>query len=404
MTNGVMPGDRVVLAYSGGLDTSIIIPWLKENYGVRVIAFCADLGQGEDLDKVRDKALRSGAEAVEIRDLRHRFLMEFAFPMLRAEAIYEGVYLLGTSIARPLIAEELVRVARQYDAKAVAHGATGKGNDQVRFELGIMALAPDLRVIAPWREWHITGRLEAMVYAKEHGIEVAATPESPYSRDQNMWHVSHEGGVLEDPSIPTPSDVYTWTIDPIKAPDAVKSVRIGFREGYPISLNGVDLDPVMLMDQVNQWGAENGIGRITMVENRLVGMKSRGVYETPGGTILYEAHQALTALTWDRDTRAFASEVGLKMARLIYDGLWFSPLREALSAFVDQANQVVTGEVTLHLYKGRVTSHAASSRFSLYSQDLATFDGGQYDHHDAQGFIRLFGLPLAVRHHMRTGE
>ncbi|PSR35423.1 MAG: argininosuccinate synthase [Sulfobacillus benefaciens] len=404
MTNGVMPGDRVVLAYSGGLDTSIIIPWLKENYGVRVVAFCADLGQGEDLDKVRDKALRSGAEAVEIRDLRHRFLTEFAFPMLRAEAIYEGVYLLGTSIARPLIAEELVRVARQYDAKAVAHGATGKGNDQVRFELGIMALAPDLRVIAPWREWQITGRLEAMAYAKDHGIEVAATPESPYSRDQNMWHVSHEGGVLEDPSIPTPSDVYTWTVDPIKAPDAVKVVRVGFREGYPVSLNGVDLEPVMLMEQVNQWGAENGIGRVTMVENRLVGMKSRGVYETPGGTILYEAHQALTALTWDRETRDFASEVGLKMARLIYDGLWFSPLREALSAFVDQANHVVTGEVTLHLYKGRATSHAASSRFSLYSQDLATFDGGQYDHHDAQGFIRLFGLPLAVRHHMRTGE
>lgn len=404
MTNGVMPGDRVVLAYSGGLDTSIIIPWLKENYGVRVVAFCADLGQGEDLDKVRDKALRSGAEAVEIRDLRHRFLTEFAFPMLRAEAIYEGVYLLGTSIARPLIAEELVRVARQYDAKAVAHGATGKGNDQVRFELGIMALAPDLRVIAPWREWQITGRLEAMAYAKEHGIEVAATPESPYSRDQNMWHVSHEGGVLEDPSIPTPSDVYTWTVDPTKAPDAVKVVQVGFREGYPVSLNGVDLEPVTLMEQVNQWGAENGIGRVTMVENRLVGMKSRGVYETPGGTILYEAHQALTALTWDRETRAFASEVGLKMARLIYDGLWFSPLREALSAFVDQANHVVTGEVTLHLYKGRVTSHAATSRFSLYSQDLATFDGGQYDHHDAQGFIRLFGLPLAVRHHMRTGE
>ncbi len=404
MINGVMPGDRVVLAYSGGLDTSIIIPWLKENYGVRVIAFCADLGQGEDLDKIRDKALRSGAEAVEIRDLRHQFLTEFAFPMLRAEAIYEGVYLLGTSIARPLIAEELARVARQYDAKAVAHGATGKGNDQVRFELGIMALAPDLRVIAPWREWHITGRLEAMAYAKEHGIEVAATPESPYSRDQNMWHVSHEGGVLEDPSIPTPSDVYTWTVDPIKAPDIVKTVRVGFREGYPISLNGVDLDPIILMEQVNQWGAENGIGRITMVENRLVGMKSRGVYETPGGTILYEAHQTLAALTWDRETRAFASEVGLRMARLIYDGLWFSPLREALSAFVDQANQVVTGEVTLHLYKGRATSHAASSRFSLYSQDLATFDGGQYDHHDAQGFIRLFGLPLAVRHHMRTEE
>ncbi|MHB1611545.1 MAG: argininosuccinate synthase [Sulfobacillus sp.] len=404
MTSGVMPGDRVVLAYSGGLDTSIIIPWLKENYGVKVIAFCADLGQGEDLEAVRQKALQSGAEAVEVRDLRHQFLTDFAFPMLRSEAVYEGVYLLGTSIARPLIAQELVRVARQYDAKAVAHGATGKGNDQVRFELGIMALAPDLRVIAPWREWHITGRLEAMEYAKEHGIPVAATPKSPYSRDQNIWHVSHEGGVLEDPAISTPLDVYTWTTDPKEAPDEIQTIRVGFREGYPTSLNGVDLEPVMLMEQVNAWGARHGIGRITMVENRLVGMKSRGVYETPGGTILYEAHQALTALTWDRETRAFASEVGLRMARLIYDGWWFSPLREALSAFVDQSNQVVSGEVVLNLYKGRVTSQAATSPFSLYSQDLATFDGGQYDHHDAEGFIRLFGLPLAIRHRLREGH
>ncbi len=398
MKHTINPGDLVVLAYSGGLDTSIIIPWLKEHYQVRVVAFCADLGQGDDFEAIRKKAMASGAEAVEVADLRLRFVKDFLFPMLRSEAVYEGVYLLGTSIARPLIAEELVRVARHYGARAVAHGATGKGNDQVRFELGVRALAPDLAVIAPWREWDITGRLQAMDYAKSHGVPVSATPASPYSRDQNLWHVSHEGGLLEDPSIPTPPDVYTWTADPVHAPDAPETIQVRFLSGNPIAINGEHLEPVSLVERLNLLGARHGIGRVTMVENRLVGMKSRGVYETPGGTLLYAAHSALTALTWDRETRSFASEVALRMARLIYDGWWFSALRESLGSFVDQANQVVTGEVTLALYKGQVAHQAATSPYSLYSQDLATFDGGDYDHHDAEGFIRLFGLPMAIRH------
>lgn len=403
MVKGVNPGDTVVLAYSGGLDTSIIIPWLKETYGVKVVAFCADLGQGDDFDKVHAKALASGASQVVIKDLKEAFLTDYAFPQLRSGALYEGVYLLGTSIARPLIAKALVETARDVGAKAVAHGATGKGNDQVRFELGVMALAPDLKVIAPWREWTIRGRVEAMAYAAEHGIPVAATKESPYSRDQNLWHISHEGGVLEDPSIPTPSDVYTWTVNPEEAPNRAEWIEIGFESGVPVSIGGTRYDAVALMDKVNALGAEHGVGRVTMVENRLVGMKSRGVYETPGGTILYAAHQALTALVWDRETKGFAETVALRLARLIYDGQWFSALRESLMAFVEQANQVVTGTVTLKLYKGSVTSHAATSPYSLYSMDLATFDGGDYDHQDAAGFIHLFGLPLAVRHNVQKG-
>ena len=400
MVEGVKPNDTVVLAYSGGLDTSIIIPWLKENYGVEVIAFCADLGQGEDLDKVRDKAIQSGAKAVVIEDLREEFLRDYAFLMLKSQAIYENVYLLGTAIARPLIAKHLVQVAREYQATAVAHGATGKGNDQVRFELGVMAWAPDLKVIAPWREWTITGRNEAMAYAKEHNIPVSATPSSPYSRDQNLWHISHEGGVLEDPAITTPSDVYTWTTDPLNAPNTPEWIRVSFDQGIPVAVNGAACGPVELMRVLNELGAKHGVGRITMVENRLVGMKSRGVYETPGGTILYAAHLGLTSLTWDRETQSFAQTVALRMARLIYDGWWFSALRESLMGFVNAANDVVTGDVDVMLYKGSVSTHAARSPFSLYSADLATFDGGQYDHHDAEGFIHLFGLPLAVRHHL----
>lgn len=406
MVEGVKADDTVVLAYSGGLDTSIIIPWLKENYGVRVVAFCADLGQGDDLEKIREKALQSGAQDVVIRDLREEFLIHYAFPMLKSEAVYENVYLLGTAIARPLIAKHLVEVAREVGASAVSHGATGKGNDQVRFELGVMAWAPDLKIIAPWREWTITGRNEAMVYAQDHGIAVSATPSSPYSRDQNLWHISHEGGILENPGMRTPPDVYTWTTDPAKAPDTPEWVRIGFESGTPVSVNGTRLSAVELMETVNRLGSKHGIGRITMVENRLVGMKSRGVYETPGGTILYAAHQGLTSLTWDRETMAFAQSVAQRMARLIYDGFWFSALRESLMAFVDKSNEVVTGETDLMLYKGMVTVHAQSSPFSLYSADLATFDGGKYDHRDAEGFIHLFGLPLAVRHHLlhKRGE
>ncbi len=404
LVSGVNPGDTVVLAYSGGLDTSVIIPWLKEHYGVEVVAFCADLGQGENLDKVRAKALASGAQDVVIKDLREEFLKDYAFPMLRSQAVYEQVYLLGTAIARPLIAKYLVEVAHAFHASAVAHGATGKGNDQVRFELGVMAWDPALKVIAPWREWDITGRLEAMEYAREHNIPVSATRESPYSRDQNLWHVSHEGGVLEQPAMPTPADVYTLTSAPFSAPDEPEWLRITFDQGVPTHLNGTALDPLGLMAAVNNAGSRHGIGRVTMVENRLVGMKSRGVYETPGGTILYAAHQGLSSLTWDRETAAFAQTVALRMARLIYDGQWFSALRSSLMAFVDDANQVVCGEVTVMLYKGSVTVHALTSPFSLYSEDLATFDGGQYDHHDAEGFIHLFGLPLAVRQHVLRAQ
>ncbi|AUW95399.1 argininosuccinate synthase [Sulfobacillus thermotolerans] len=394
----------MVLAYSGGLDTSIIIPWLKEHYGVEVVAFCADLGQGEDLDQVRQKALASGAKDVVIKDLRQEFVADYLFPMLKSQAVYEHVYLLGTAIARPLIAKYLVEVAHEYQASAVAHGATGKGNDQVRFELGVMAWDPALKVIAPWREWDITGRVEAMEYARRHNIPVTATKESPYSRDQNLWHISHEGGVLENPAVPTPQDVYTWTKSPVEAPDAPQWVTIAFDQGVPAGLDGEPLEGLALMNAVNELGVRHGIGRVTMVENRLVGMKSRGVYETPGGTILYAAHQGLTSITWDRETALFAQTVALRMARLIYDGQWFSALREALMGFVNEANRVVSGNVTLMLYKGSVTVHAAVSPFSLYSEDLATFDGGQYDHHDAEGFIHLFGLPLAVRQRvMRRG-
>ncbi|CAB1129797.1 argininosuccinate synthase [Candidatus Hydrogenisulfobacillus filiaventi] len=394
----IQPGDTVVLAYSGGLDTSIIIPWLRETYGARVVAFCADVGQGDDLEAVRAKALASGAADVVIRDLRERFLTEYAFPVMQAGAVYEGVYLLGTAIARPLMAAELVAVAREVGARAVAHGATGKGNDQVRFELGVRALAPDLAVIAPWREWSITGRLEAMEYARAHGVPVSATPAAPYSRDQNLWHISHEGGVLEDPGTAAPEDVYLWTRNPVEAPAEPETVAVAFERGVPVAVDGRALGPVALMEVLNTLGARHGVGRVSMVENRLVGMKSRGVYETPGGTILYAAHQALEALTLDRETAEFKRHVALKYARLVYDGLWFTPLREALAAFVQETQRTVTGEVQLVLYKGQVSAVAARSPYSLYSQDLATFDGGEYDHKDAAGFIRLFGLPLAVRH------
>ncbi len=404
MIKGVNPGDTVVLAYSGGLDTSVIIPWLKEHYGVDVVAFCADLGQGEDLEQVRRKAFASGAKDVVIKDLRQEFITEYLFPMLKSQAVYEHVYLLGTAIARPLIAKSLVEVAHEYQASAVAHGATGKGNDQVRFELGVMAWDPSLKVIAPWREWDITGRVEAMEYARAHNIPVTATKESPYSRDQNLWHISHEGGVLESPAEMTPQDVYTWTQSPLNAPETPQWMTVGFEEGIPVSLDGEALGALDLMTAINGAGVRHGIGRVTMVENRLVGMKSRGVYETPGGTILYAAHQGLTTLTWDRETASFSQTVALRMARLIYDGQWFSALREALMGFVNEANRVVSGNVTLMLYKGSVTVHAAESPYSLYSEDLATFDGGQYNHHDAEGFIHLFGLPLAVRQHvMRQG-
>ncbi len=393
---------KVVLAYSGGLDTSIIIPWLKENYGAEVVAMCADLGQGDDLEAVREKALRSGAERVYIEDLRREFVTDYLFPMLKAGAVYEGKYLLGTSVARPLIARRLVEVAAREGAGAVAHGATGKGNDQVRFELTVKALNPDLRIIAPWREWSIRSREDAIDYARERGIPVPATKEKPYSRDQNLWHLSHEGGDLEDPWNEAPTDLYQMTVPPEAAPDRPAYVEIDFERGIPVRVDGQALDPVALVVRLNELGGANGIGIVSLVENRLVGMKSRGVYETPGGTILHTAHRELESLTLDRATAHFKEIVAARYAELVYDGFWFTPLKEALDAFVDKTQETVTGTVRVKLYKGNCTAAGARSPYSIYRHDLATFGRDEvYDQRDAAGFINLLGLPLAVRARLR---
>lgn len=389
---------KVVLAYSGGLDTSIIIPWLKENYGYEVIAMVADLGQGEELAPLEEKAIKSGASKIYIQDVKKEFVTDYIFPTLRAGAIYEGKYLLGTSMARPLIAKQLVEVARREGAEAVAHGATGKGNDQVRFELGVKALAPDLKIIAPWREWNIRSREDAIDYAQERGIPVPVTKARPYSMDRNLWHLSHEGGELEDPAKEMPEDVLLLTVPPEKAPDRPTYVEIGFKAGTPVSVNGEEIGPVELVGKLNEIGGANGIGVVDMVENRLVGMKSRGVYETPGGTILWTAHRELESITLDRITMHFKQLVAARYAELVYDGVWFSPLREALDAFVDATQRTVTGSVRLKLYKGNCTPAGVTSPYSLYNQELATFSRDEiYSQKDAEGFINLFGLPLKVR-------
>jgi argininosuccinate synthase len=388
---------RIALAYSGGLDTSVIIPWLKEHYDAEVFAVTVNVGQHEDFERLRQKAIDSGATDIWVPDCRREFVEEYAFPMVAAEALYEGRYLLGTAIARPLIAKKLVEGAKRFGADAVAHGATGKGNDQVRFEVGVMALNPQLAIIAPWRLWDLKGRQDEMRYAAAHHIPVDSTPASPYSRDENLWHVSHEGGVLEDPASPVPRDVYTWTVDPEEAPAEPEWLTVGFEHGVPVRIDGQDMDPVHLVEVLNERGARHGVGRLTLVENRLVGIKSRGVYETPGGTILYTAHHALTTLTWDRDLAFFMTDVANRLARLVYDGLWFSPLRETLLAAVREANQRVSGTVSLKLYRGQVTAEAVTDApFSLYSPDLATFEASQFSHQDAQGFIRLWGLSSQV--------
>lgn len=389
---------KVVLAYSGGLDTSIIIPWLKENYGYEVIAMAADLGQGEELDPLEEKAIKSGASKLYIQDVKKEFVKEYIFPTLRSGAIYEGKYLLGTSMARPLIAKELVKIAEKEGAEAIAHGATGKGNDQVRFELGIKALNPDLRIIAPWREWDIRSREDAIDYANARGIPVPVTKSRPYSMDRNLWHLSHEGGDLEDPAKESPDDVLLLTTSPEKAPDKPSYVEITFEQGYPKKLNGEEVDPVTLIEKLNTIGGANGVGVVDMVENRLVGMKSRGVYETPGGTILYLAHRELERLTLDRATMHYKEQVAARYAELVYDGVWFSPLREALDAFVDSTQRTVTGQVRMKLYKGNCTPAGVTSPYSLYNQELATFSRDEiYSQQDAEGFINLFGLPLKVR-------
>jgi argininosuccinate synthase len=389
---------KVVLAYSGGLDTSVIVPWLKENYGCEVVCFCADVGQADELDGLEEKALASGASQLIIHDMKEEFVEEYIYPTLKAGAVYERKYLLGTSMARPLIAKHMIDVAHEVGADALSHGATGKGNDQVRFELTFAALDPRLQVIAPWREWDIRSREDAIAYAKAHNVPVTATEKSIYSRDRNLWHLSHEGGLLEDPWNEPEESMYLLTASPENAPDSPAYVDITFESGTPVAVNGESYTPAQLLMKLNAIGGAHGIGRVDLVEGRLVGMKSHGVYETPGGTILYAAHRELESLVLDRQTIQYKDTIALKYAELVYDGMWFSPLRESLAAFVDATQGPVTGEVKLKLYKGNIIPVGRKSKLSLYREDFATF--GQedvYDQSDAKGFINLFGLPLKVR-------
>ena len=389
---------RVVLAYSGGLDTSVIVPWLREHYGCEVVCFTADIGQGDELTGLEAKALASGASRLIQRDLREEFARDYLLRLLRSGAVYERKYLLGTSIARPLIAKHQVEVAHEVGADAVAHGATGKGNDQVRFELTYAALDPRLAVIAPWREWEIRSREDALAYAKAHGIPVTATSRSIYSRDHNLWHLSHEGGPLEDPSLEPEEAVYQLTVAPEHAPADPQFVELEFESGMPVRLDGEALTPAELIERLNEVGGKHGVGRIDLVENRLVGMKSHGIYETPGGTILWTALRDLESIVLDRGTLRVKDLLALEYADLVYNGLWFSPLREALDAFVDSTQGPVTGSVRLKLYRGNVTPVGRSSPFSLYREDFATFGQDEvYDQADARGFIRLYSLPLRVR-------
>ena len=387
---------RIVLAYSGGLDTSAIVPWLRERYGATVLCVAADVGQGAaELKGIEAKALRSGAESCVVEDVRDRFVREFIWPTLKAGAVYARTYLLGTSMARPLIAERQVAHARRVGGTALAHGCTGKGNDQVRFELTYAAFAPDLRVIAPWREWEFRGREDLLAYLKAKNIPTTATAEKPFSRDRNLWHISHEGGALEDPWQEPPADMYVWTRAPQDAPDIPAVVTIGFEAGEPVSLDGEVLSPVALLEALNAVAAEHGVGRADIVEDRLVGMKSRGVYETPGGTVLFHAHRELEQLVLDRRSLALADEVARRYADLVYDGRWWTPEREALDAVVDSLQRHVTGSVRMRLYKGGLQVAGRSSPASLYHEGLATFGADDvYRQSDAEGFIRLYGLAV----------
>ncbi|OLC13023.1 MAG: argininosuccinate synthase [Candidatus Rokubacteria bacterium 13_1_40CM_69_27] len=389
---------RVVLAYSGGLDTSVILRWLIERYRCAVIAFCADLGQGEEVLPIRDKALRTGAASVHVVDLREEFVRDFIFPMLRANAVYEGGYLLGTSIARPLIARAQVQIAGREGADAVAHGATGKGNDQVRFELTYAALAPHLRVIAPWREWELTSRTALIEFARRHDISVPVTTERPYSTDRNLFHISYEGGLLEDPWTAPPDKMFLLTSSPEAAPDVPEEIVIDFEHGDPVALGGERLGPVALLTRLNRIGGEHGIGRVDVVENRFVGMKSRGVYETPGGTILHVARRALESLTLDREVLHLRDSLVPRYAEMIYYGFWFAPERQTLQVFMDECARDVTGSARLRLYKGNVTVTGRRSPRSLYRTDFATFEADSvYRPQDAEGFINLNALRLRIR-------
>ncbi len=389
--------NKVVLAYSGGLDTSVIVPWLRENYGCEVICYTADIGQGDELEGLEEKAVASGASKIYIEDLREEFLTNYVFPTLQAGAIYERKYLLGTSMARPLIAKRQIEVAEQEGADAVAHGCTGKGNDQVRFELTVMALNPHLKIIAPWREWDIRSREDALNYARAHNVPVVHSEKSIYSRDSNFWHMSHEGGPLEDPSLEPEESMYQLSVSPEQSPDEPESISVEFENGTPVGLNGKKLGPVELVSQLNELGAKHGVGRVDLVENRLVGMKSHGIYETPGGTILYTAHQELESICLDKDTLHYKQMLALRYAELVYDGKWFSSLREALDGFVMITQRHVTGAVHMKLYKGNIIVTGRESPYSLYREDYASFGMMDvYDQRDAEGFINLWGLPMKV--------
>ena len=389
---------KVVLAYSGGLDTSIIIPWLKENYKCEVIAMAADLGQGEELEGLEEKALSTGASKVYIEDLKKEFIEDYIFPTMKAGAIYERKYLLGTSFARPIIAKRQVEIAEREGADALAHGCTGKGNDQVRFELTYQAFNPKLKVIAPWREWDIRSREDAIKYARERNVPLTVDEKKIYSHDKNIWHLSSEGGELEDPWNEPFKQAYGMTVSPQEAPDEVTTIELEFATGNPIGLNGELMNSIALLQHLNEIGSKNGIGRVDLVENRLVGMKSRGVYETPGGTILYTAHRELEHLVLDGETLRFKDSLSPKYAELVYNGLWFTPLRQALDAFVESTQRHVTGNVKLKLYKGNIIIGGRRSPYSLYREDFATFGQDDvYDQKDAIGFIKLYGLPLKVR-------
>ena len=394
---------RVVLAYSGGLDTSVIVPWLKENYGCEIITFTANLGQDDELEGLEEKALASGADKVYIEDLRHTFLNEYVFPVLKAGAIYEGRYLLGTSFARPLVAKKQVEIAEIEGADAVAHGCTGKGNDQVRFELAYKALNPRLKVIAPWREWELKSREDEIAYAKDRDIPISSTLDRIYSHDSNIWHRSTEGGELEDPWQECKKDAYAYTKDPEEATDIPGVIEIEFQNGIPVGIDGENLPPVELLMHLNKLAGKHGVGRVDMVENRLVGMKSRGVYETPGGTVLFTAHRELESLVLDSDTLHFKQKIAHTYADLVYYGLWFTQLKEALDAFVNKTQEVVTGIVRLKLYKGNVIVLGRKSSYSLYREDYVTFgEDSVYDQKDAEGFINLFGLSLKIRALLRS--
>ncbi len=396
---------RVVLAYSGGLDTSVILKWIQEEYGAEVITYTADVGQGEELGEAVDKALRTGAVEAVAEDLRDEFVADFVFPALRANAIYEGYYLLGTSLARPIIGKGLVEAAERFGADAISHGATGKGNDQVRFELTAFALKPDIKVIAPWREWDLKGRADCVRYAEKHGIPVPVTPDKPYSIDANLLHISYEGGVLEDPWEAPPKGMFNLTVDPWEAPDIMETVTVGFERGTPVSLNGKALDPAPLLTRLNEIGGAAGVGRVDIVENRFVGMKSRGVYETPGGTILHHAHRAVESITLDREVMHLRDELAPRYAEMVYNGFWYAPEREALQAFMDDIQQRVNGEARLTLYKGNVIVDGRRSDDSLYDEATVTFEEDDvYDQGDATGFIRLQSLRLRTFAEKRIGE